>query len=120
MKLPMGEQSSAVVLDRTSLLPTKQTITLGPGGTITLEFKDGAPSPETMQKVYDHLDFTHAFNAFMNTMQGVSIEALHQGFQGAGVKDNERIVAIVNVGEPAEIPAPKKREPAAAFTVWRP
>lgn len=38
----------------------------------------------------------------------------------AGVKDNERIVAVVNVGEPAEIPAPKKREPAAAFTVWRP
>jgi nitroreductase len=38
----------------------------------------------------------------------------------AGVKDNERIVAIVNVGEPAEIPAPKKREPAANFTVWRP
>lgn len=38
----------------------------------------------------------------------------------AGVKDTERIVAIVNVGEPAEVPAPKKREPAAAFTVWRP
>jgi nitroreductase len=37
-----------------------------------------------------------------------------------GVKDNERIVAIVNVGEPAEFPAPKKREPATAFTVWRP
>jgi len=38
----------------------------------------------------------------------------------AGVKDTERIVAIVNVGEPAEVPPPKKREPAAAFTVWRP
>ena len=38
----------------------------------------------------------------------------------AGVQDNERIVAIVNVSEPAEVPAPKKREPAATFTVWRP
>ena len=38
----------------------------------------------------------------------------------AGVKDNERIVAVVNVGEPAEMPAPKKREPASAFTTWRP
>lgn len=37
----------------------------------------------------------------------------------AGVKDNERIVAIVNVGEPAEVPAPKKREPATTYTVWR-
>lgn len=38
----------------------------------------------------------------------------------AGVKDNERIIAVVNVGEPAEIPVPKKREPATAFTTWRP
>jgi len=37
-----------------------------------------------------------------------------------GVKDNERIVAIVNIGEPAEIPPAKPRESAAAFTTWRP
>ena len=33
----------------------------------TLDFKDGAPSQATMDKVYDHLDFTHAFEAFVNT-----------------------------------------------------
>ena len=38
----------------------------------------------------------------------------------AHVKDNERIVAIVNVGTPADVPAPKKREPAASFTTWVP
>jgi nitroreductase len=38
----------------------------------------------------------------------------------AGVKDNERIVAVVNIGEPADIPQPKPREPATAFTTWRP
>jgi nitroreductase len=38
----------------------------------------------------------------------------------AGVADNERIVAVVNIGEPAEIPPPRKREPATAFTTWRP
>jgi nitroreductase len=37
----------------------------------------------------------------------------------AGVKDNERIVAVVNIGEPAEVPVAKKREPATAFTTWR-
>lgn len=37
----------------------------------------------------------------------------------AGVPDAERIVAVVNVGEPAEMPAPKARETAAARTVWR-
>lgn len=36
----------------------------------------------------------------------------------AGVADNERIVAIVNVGEPAEVPPAKKRESASAFTTW--
>jgi len=37
-----------------------------------------------------------------------------------GVKDNEKIVAVVNVGEPAEAPPEKKREPATAFTTWVP
>jgi nitroreductase len=38
----------------------------------------------------------------------------------AGVGDGERIVAIVNVGVPAEVAPPKKREPASAFTTWVP
>jgi nitroreductase len=38
----------------------------------------------------------------------------------AGVRDEERIVAIVNVGAPAELPPPKKREPASTFTTWVP
>ena len=40
----------------------------------TLEFKDGAPSKATLEKVYDNLDFTHAFEAFVNTFQGVNAE----------------------------------------------
>jgi nitroreductase len=35
-----------------------------------------------------------------------------------GVRDEERIVAIVNVGEPAEASPPKKRESAASYTTW--
>jgi hypothetical protein len=31
-----------------------------------LNFVDGAPSDETVAKVYDHLDRSHAFNAYMN------------------------------------------------------
>ena len=41
-----------------------------------LEFKDGAPSAETLAKVYDNIDFTHAYEAFVNTMQGVNAEAI--------------------------------------------
>jgi nitroreductase len=38
----------------------------------------------------------------------------------AGVGDNERIVAVVNVGAPAEVPPAKARHPASQVTVWRP
>lgn len=37
-----------------------------------------------------------------------------------GVRDDERIIAIVNVGVPAEVPPPKPREPAPTFTTWVP
>jgi len=38
----------------------------------------------------------------------------------AGVSDNERIIAIVNVGAPVELPPVKPREPASRFTTWVP
>lgn len=75
------------------------------------------------------------YAAVMMAIQNFALAALERGFgthvktgaimtdpaarAAAGVKDNERIVAVVNVGEPAEIPAPKPRQPAAAFTTWR-
>ena len=37
-----------------------------------------------------------------------------------GLPDDQRIVAIVNVGVPSEEAPAKKREPATAFTVWVP
>jgi hypothetical protein len=50
----------------------------------TLDFKDGMPSKDTIAKIYDHRDFTHAFSAFANTLQGVSIRALHKAFLSIG------------------------------------
>jgi nitroreductase len=38
----------------------------------------------------------------------------------AGVRYDERIIAIVNVGVPADVPPPKQRQPASAFTTWVP
>jgi len=76
------------------------------------------------------------YAAVMMGIQNLSLAALELGLgthlktgavmsdpaarAAAGVADNERIVAVVNIGEPADIPVPKKREPATAFTVWRP
>jgi hypothetical protein len=53
-----------------------------------LNFVDGAPSDETVEKVYEHLDRTHAFNAYMNGYELVSLQAMHKGMLGEGVKDN--------------------------------
>src|SRR5262245_37121408 len=58
----------------------------------TLEFKDGVPGKATAEKVYDNLDFTYAFRAFMDNMRGVSIHALRKGMRSIGVKDNEVLV----------------------------
>jgi hypothetical protein len=58
----------------------------------TLEFTDGMPSRETLDTVYDHLDFMHAVEAFVNSIQGVSMHAMHRGFLDAGVQDNEVLI----------------------------
>lgn len=54
-----------------------------------LTFRDGAPSAETVAKIYDQIDFAHAYDAFVNTFQLANMEAIHEGFLAAGVKDNE-------------------------------
>jgi hypothetical protein len=58
----------------------------------TLEFTDGAPSKDTVARVYDNLDLTHAVETFVNTMQGVNMAAAHKGLLDIGVKDNEVLV----------------------------
>ena len=58
----------------------------------TLEFKDGAPSAETVQKVYDSLDFVRGVDAFMNSFSGASAYAIRKGFHSTGAEDNTVIV----------------------------
>jgi hypothetical protein len=58
----------------------------------TLEFKDGAPTVETAEKVRDTLDFTRALNAYNNSFRGASAYALGKGFQSIGADDNTIII----------------------------
>ncbi|MDX0190416.1 DUF1254 domain-containing protein [Sinorhizobium meliloti] len=58
----------------------------------TLDFKDGAPNRETLDKVYDAIDFANAQRAFADTLQGVSLHAIRKGLQSIGVKDNEVVL----------------------------
>jgi nitroreductase len=74
------------------------------------------------------------YAAAMMGVQNLALEAVEMGLgthiktggvmsdpaarAAAGVRDGERIIAIVNVGAPAETPPAKARQPATAFTTW--
>lgn len=58
----------------------------------TLEFKDGAPSSDTVQKIYDSLDYIRGVDAFMNSFGGASAYAIRQGFHNIGAEDNAVVI----------------------------
>jgi hypothetical protein len=58
----------------------------------TLEFKDGAPTVATAEKVRDTLDFTRALNVYNNSFRGASAYALGKGFQSIGAPDNTIVI----------------------------
>ena len=84
-------------------------------------------NPETAEEDYA---------AVMMAIQNITLKAVELGLgthlktgavmsdsaarAAANVGDGERIVAIVNVGEPADIPPAKPRIPAPAHTTWVP
>ncbi len=58
----------------------------------TLEFKDGAPTAETAQKVFDALAFTNALNVYNNSFRGASALGFHKGFQSVGAEYNDVVI----------------------------
>jgi hypothetical protein len=64
--------------------PATQEVGIG-----TLEFTDGYPTGETAANLRDHLDYLHAVETFMNTIQGVSTYAIREGFRNAGIADGD-------------------------------
>jgi hypothetical protein len=58
----------------------------------TLEFKDGVPTKETVEMVYDNLDLMHGVEAFVNAFQGASTTAIWKGFNSAGIPVNSVLI----------------------------
>lgn len=58
----------------------------------TLEFKDGVPTAETAQKVYDTLDFTNALNAYNNSFRGASALGIAKGVEEIGAKPGDVVI----------------------------
>src|SRR5271167_4672346 len=86
--LAVGLQPAvAQEIPKSILTPDKVASSLG-----TLEYKDGAPSKATADKVYDHLDLMHGVEAFVNAYQGASTYAIWKGFNDAGIPDNSVLI----------------------------
>jgi hypothetical protein len=56
-----------------------------------LKFFDGAPDQETVQKVYDQLDFGRGVEAFLTGMAAASVYAICEGGDQIGIKRNQGI-----------------------------
>ena len=81
--LGVANPSRADELPPSLTTPDKVETSIG-----TLEYKDGAPSKETAQKVYDHLDLMHGVEAFVNAYRGASAASTFKGINDAGCADN--------------------------------
>lgn len=57
-----------------------------------LEFFDGVPTDETVQKVYDNLDRLRATEAFLNAMPGASIYAMREGYRKIGADAANKVI----------------------------
>jgi hypothetical protein len=57
----------------------------------TLKFTDGVPDPDTVQKVYDQVDFSRGIEAFLAGIPAASIHAMCRGLEDIGVKKNQVI-----------------------------
>jgi len=49
-----------------------------------LDFFDGVPDPETAEKVYNLLDFTHAYQGYMDGVKIASMDAMRRGLLAYG------------------------------------
>lgn len=83
----LAEVQASPVIPPSITTPDRVESRIGP-----LEFKNGVPGQSTAAKVYDNLDFTYAYRAFMDNMRGVSIHAVRKSMQDLGMKPNEVLV----------------------------
>jgi len=58
----------------------------------TLNFLDGAPFPETAEKVYDYLDTARASDAFLKGIPGASVMGLIEGAHSIGAVEAHEVM----------------------------
>ncbi|WP_259650836.1 MULTISPECIES: DUF1254 domain-containing protein [unclassified Shewanella] len=69
------------------MTPNKVETSIG-----TLAFHDGAPTVETSQKLYDHLNTIRATEVFLNAIPMASLEALRIGHENLGITQSNQVL----------------------------
>jgi len=65
----------------------------------TLNFNDGAPLPETAEKVYDYLDTMRGVDAFLKGIPGCSVTAIIRGLRSIGARKAHQVVIFDKLGD---------------------
>jgi hypothetical protein len=86
--LPAGAQVSKEILDSIST-PDRVETSIG-----TLKFLDGAPLPETAERVYDYLDTMRGVDAFLKGMPGASLHGLIKGAHDVGAVEYNQVLVF--------------------------
>ncbi|CAN7403775.1 DUF1254 domain-containing protein [Mesorhizobium sp. LjRoot246] len=63
----------------------------------TLKFSDGLPDQQTVQKVYDNIDFSRGVEAFLSGMPAASLYAICHGLADVGAAKNKGIGITENL-----------------------
>jgi hypothetical protein len=99
--LKLGLLTTAIALSLTGAAAAQTATAIPPSITTpnkvetrigTLDFKDGAPTAATAEKVLDSLDYVRGVDAFMNSFSGASAYAIRKGFQSIGAEDNTVVI----------------------------
>lgn len=60
----------------------------------TLKFVDGRPSAETVEMMYDQLDFNRGVEAFLNGIPATSVEGLRLGMVELGAENSNQVMIM--------------------------
>ena len=86
MCVPVAAQVGDEVLNSIST-PNQVETSIG-----TLRFLDGAPYPDTAEKVYDYLDTMRGVDAFIKGMPGASVQGLIKGARSQGAVECHQVL----------------------------
>jgi hypothetical protein len=88
------------------IMPDKIKTSIG-----TLEFFDGFPADETVQKMHDYLYFHRAVDVFLDEMSTASILAIREGLRSVGVHECHQIAIFESLMDSKQYKLSEAKEP---------